>query len=92
MCVLCVCGSSAISVFLLHKQTTLFSRYTLHLSSLQFYDITEVPVFIKAGSVIPRLPLPSGNVVGKAMDMYEVLMFDIFSGREKTLVCVCVCV
>jgi hypothetical protein len=49
-------------------------------------------VFIKAGSVIPRLPLPSGNVVGKAMDMYEVLMFDIFSGREKTLVCVCVCV
>ncbi len=37
------------------------------------YDLSEIPMFIRAGAVIPMLPLELGNTVGRASQQYEEL-------------------
>jgi alpha-glucosidase (family GH31 glycosyl hydrolase) len=44
------------------------------------YDLREVPVFVRAGAVIARVPLASGgpDVIGHAARQYDALIFDIY--------------
>ena len=37
------------------------------------YDISEIPHFIKAGAVLPMLPLQVGNTIGRASQQYTEL-------------------
>lgn len=47
------------------------------------WDLTEIPIFIRAGSVIPFRPLEAGVTLGRAMQPYTTLGFMIFPGSEE---------
>lgn len=42
------------------------------------YDISEVPVFYKAGSIVPRIPLRLGNTVGRAAQQYSEIDLTLY--------------
>eukprot|EP01104_Vermistella_antarctica_P006882 TRINITY_DN1757_c0_g1_i1.p1 TRINITY_DN1757_c0_g1~~TRINITY_DN1757_c0_g1_i1.p1 ORF type:complete len:948 (-),score=252.28 TRINITY_DN1757_c0_g1_i1:465-3308(-) len=42
------------------------------------YDISEVPVFAKAGVVIPQIPLLPGQTLGLAAQQYSTLVFVVY--------------
>jgi hypothetical protein len=43
------------------------------------YDITEIPVFVKAGSMLPTVSLKLGKTIGQAIKPWEELEFTIYS-------------
>lgn len=47
------------------------------------YDVTEIPVFIKAGTVLPSTPVRAGDTVGLAMRQYVELQFSIYPGTDS---------
>ena len=47
------------------------------------YDVTEIPVFIKAGTVLPSTPVRVGDTVGLAMRQYVELQFSIYPGTDS---------
>eukprot|EP01059_Diplonema_ambulator_P002172 TRINITY_DN11809_c0_g1_i1.p1 TRINITY_DN11809_c0_g1~~TRINITY_DN11809_c0_g1_i1.p1 ORF type:complete len:1002 (+),score=182.69 TRINITY_DN11809_c0_g1_i1:42-3047(+) len=40
----------------------------------------EIPMYIKAGAIIPTIPLRTGNTLGRAADPYRVLEFTVYPG------------
>ena len=44
------------------------------------YDLTEVPVFVRGGAVIPSIPLVDGDTTGTAARQYATLEFSVFPG------------
>jgi hypothetical protein len=47
------------------------------------FDLSEIPVFVRAGAVIPSLPFPdapggSGQVLAQAREPYSTLVFNIY--------------
>ena len=46
------------------------------------YSLNEVPVLVKAGAVIPTVPLPVGDTIGVAGRQYETLVLTIMPGSE----------
>ena len=47
------------------------------------YDITETPVFVKAGSMLPTVPLKLGNTIGMAIKEWEELEFTVYNAGLK---------
>lgn len=54
----------------------------------KLYDITEIPVFVKVGSMLPSQPVTLGETVGLAYRGYSELEFTIFQAAAagKTVV------
>lgn len=44
------------------------------------YDLTEVPVFVRAGAVIPTIPVRTGATLGLATKQYTELEFSVYPG------------
>ena len=42
------------------------------------YDLSEVPRFVRAGAIIPKIPLQLGNTVGRAQQQYSSLEFVLY--------------
>lgn len=42
------------------------------------FDISEIPLFAKAGSIIPTIPVLPGSTVGLAMKQYHHLVWTVF--------------
>ncbi len=49
----------------------------------KLYDISEIPVFYKAGSIIPQIPIPLGQTIGLAQQQYNTLIFSIVPGATS---------
>jgi hypothetical protein len=47
------------------------------------FDITEIPVFIRSGAIIPKIPLPPGNTLGLARRQYTTLILEIYPGQNS---------
>lgn len=47
------------------------------------YALSEVPVFVRAGAVIPSRPIVTGNTIGRAEQQYEALTFTIYPGASN---------
>lgn len=47
------------------------------------YDLTEIPIFIKGGSIIPQIPYNPADVLGVAKRTYTSLHFDIAPGSTQ---------
>lgn len=44
------------------------------------YDLVEIPTFIRAGAVLPSIPVPMGPGLGLAKNQYTSLVFTIYPG------------
>jgi hypothetical protein len=44
------------------------------------FDLSEIPVFIRGGAIIPTLPVVSGDTIGVASRQYTTLIFSIHPG------------
>ena len=64
--------------FLIHTGSLFTGPKTVSFS----FDLSEIPVFARAGSVIPRIPI-SENVLGIARRPYGVLQFDFIPGENS---------
>lgn len=47
------------------------------------FDITEIPVFVKVGSLLPTVPLKLGSTIGQAINAWEELEFTIYNPGLK---------
>jgi alpha-glucosidase len=47
------------------------------------FDIREVPVFVRAGAVIPGSYITPGNTIGQAMRQYDPLIITIYPGTQS---------
>lgn len=47
------------------------------------YDISETPVFVRAGAIIPTVPLQDGDTIGVASRQYTDLEFNIYPGATS---------
>lgn len=47
------------------------------------YALSEIPVFVKAGAVIPTRPIVTGDTIGKAEEQYDALAFTIYPGAAS---------
>jgi hypothetical protein len=46
----------------------------------KFYDLSEIPIFIRAGAIIPSIPVVPGNTLGLAQQQYSNLVFTVHPG------------
>lgn len=46
------------------------------------YPLEEVPVFVRAGAIIPSRRLPRDGITGLAASSYDVLEFSVFPGAQ----------
>ena len=46
----------------------------------KFYDLSEIPVFIRAGAIVPSIPVVPGNTLGLAQQQYTNLVFTVHPG------------
>lgn len=44
------------------------------------YDLSEIPVFVKAGAIIPGIPVRHGDTVGVARRQYRTLVLTVYPG------------
>lgn len=44
------------------------------------WDISEIPLFVRAGAIIPRTPVSVGDTIGLAQRAYTILQLDIYPG------------
>eukprot|EP01138_Halocafeteria_seosinensis_P006367 gb/GECG01006509.1/.p1 GENE.gb/GECG01006509.1/~~gb/GECG01006509.1/.p1 ORF type:complete len:904 (+),score=86.49 gb/GECG01006509.1/:1-2712(+) len=49
----------------------------------QLYDLSEIPIFVKAGSVIPQITYDPDDVLGVAKRNYQTLHFDVYPGSGQ---------
>eukprot|EP01012_Entosiphon_sulcatum_P010211 TRINITY_DN1591_c0_g1_i1.p1 TRINITY_DN1591_c0_g1~~TRINITY_DN1591_c0_g1_i1.p1 ORF type:complete len:919 (+),score=202.04 TRINITY_DN1591_c0_g1_i1:26-2758(+) len=48
------------------------------------YDLSEIPIFVRAGTVIPsRPPVSAGHSIGLAARQYDSLVFTVFPGANS---------
>jgi hypothetical protein len=47
------------------------------------YDLSEVPIFIRAGAVIASIPIRAGNVIATAQQQYTTLVFTVYPGAAS---------
>ena len=52
-------------------------------SVMKKFPLSEVPLYARAGAVVPSVPLVDGATVGAAAAQYTALVFDIFPGATK---------
>jgi len=49
----------------------------------KWYDLSEIPVFIRGGAIIPKIPIKTGNTIGRAGSQYHQLVFAIYPGASS---------
>ena len=47
------------------------------------YDLTEIPMLVRCGAVLPTIPLLPGHSIGNARKDYTALMFEISPGATS---------
>jgi alpha-glucosidase (family GH31 glycosyl hydrolase) len=47
------------------------------------FDLREIPVFARAGAVIPTIPLVDGQTLGMTQRQYDSLVFSVFPGATS---------
>eukprot|EP00042_Codosiga_hollandica_P032126 m.200668 g.200668 ORF g.200668 m.200668 type:complete len:1028 (+) comp53818_c0_seq1:262-3345(+) len=47
------------------------------------YDLSEIPVFVRAGAIVPSIPIVEGNTIGLAQQQYTSLVFNIHPGATE---------
>ena len=47
------------------------------------FDLSETPVFVKAGAMLPTVPLVLGNTIGHAIKPYNELEFTVYNAALK---------
>lgn len=47
------------------------------------FDISEVPVYVRAGSIIPSIPIVIGSTLGLAQQQYTTLEFNVYPGASN---------
>jgi len=47
------------------------------------YDISQIPVFIRAGAIIPSIPVEFGQTIALAKNQYTKLIFTIYPGKTS---------
>jgi hypothetical protein len=47
------------------------------------FDLSEIPIFIRGGAIIPKVPVPPGNTLGIARRQYTTLILDIYPGSNS---------
>ena len=52
-------------------------------SVMKKFPLSEVPLYARAGAVVPSVPLVDGATVGAAAAQYTALVFDLFPGAAK---------
>lgn len=49
------------------------------------WDLTEVPTFVKAGSIIPKRPTGDKYVMSRAQLDYSEIQFDVYPGSNSPI-------
>jgi alpha-glucosidase (family GH31 glycosyl hydrolase) len=49
-------------------------------------DLNEIPAFVRAGAIIPSIPVRSGATIGLAMKQYEELIWTVYLADKAPLV------
>eukprot|EP01125_Pyxidicula_operculata_P005865 TRINITY_DN2050_c0_g6_i2.p1 TRINITY_DN2050_c0_g6~~TRINITY_DN2050_c0_g6_i2.p1 ORF type:complete len:1034 (+),score=272.65 TRINITY_DN2050_c0_g6_i2:380-3481(+) len=47
------------------------------------FDLSEIPVFVRGGSIIPGVPLQDGNIIGVAQRQYTTLTLTVYPGNSS---------
>ena len=47
------------------------------------FDLSEIPLFVRAGAIIPRIPVRMGDTIGLAQRAYTTLQLDIYPGATS---------
>ena len=48
------------------------------------YDLSEIPVFVRAGAVIPSIPVVAGDTLGLAQRQYSTLVLSFFLTADES--------
>jgi len=47
------------------------------------FDLSEIPVFVRAGAIIPKIPVNPGDTIGLARRQYTTLVIQVYPGKPQ---------